>query len=72
MLLQLQCIVVALLIWLFVMRIKRVEVQVTQARQENTQAIFAKIKCSLVYHFTFIAALLIFQIAMLAYMFTNN
>ena len=72
MLLQMQCIVVALVIWLFVMRIKRVEVQVTQAPQENTHAIFAKLKCAFVNHITFMAALLIFQMAMLVYIFTNN
>ena len=69
---QLSKTVTIILITLFVGRLKRVEVQVTQSASENTFAIFSKLKCAFAYHFTFMMALLIFQIAMIIYMSINN
>lgn len=49
-------------IWLFVMRFKRVEVQVVQDEKETSSDIFRKLKCNTIYHLSFMTALLIFQI----------
>ena len=51
--------------WLFVMRFKRVEVQIVQDERETTAMIFKKLKYSNNYQISFMAPLLVFSIALI-------
>lgn len=53
------------LIWLFVMRFKRVEVQVVTDDKETTFYIFKKLSCATWYHATFMGLLIVLQITLI-------
>ena len=53
------------MIWLFIMRLKRVEIQVNEGHNETTIYIFRRMKCNRAYYISFLAVLFLIQLPLM-------